>query len=147
MSGPRAHPVALRKLSTKEALSEPHDRRSHWRTPQAATLFMQLRAGSPDGEERRTIKCESADLSRGGLRIVVGSAISVGAPIEAWIKIQGAPGNFYLTGTVRWCNVESPDRTEIGVALRDAPGTDYKLWRRMSFSAVPLSLVEEILAD
>lgn len=130
----RSRSVALTKLTTREALSAPHDRRSHWRAQRTETLFMQLRVRVPGGEERRTLRCESADLSRGGLRIAVATAVPVGSLIEAWIKVQGEPRNFYLVGQVRWCTAQD-EGVEIGVALKDAPGTDYKGWRRVNFGA------------
>lgn len=139
----RSESVAtLKRLTIREALSAPHDRRTHWRTLRTETLFMQLRVSVPGGEERRTLRCESADLSRGGLRIAVATEVPVGSLIEAWIKVQGEPSNFYLVGQVRWCTAQAQG-AEIGVALKDAPGTDYKTWRRVNFGAkAALSLVE-----
>ncbi len=121
----------LKRLSTKEALGDPLERRLDGRSSRAETLFMQLRMATV-GDERRTLRCQSADLSRGGMRIQTAAEVPIGALIEAWIKIRGEPNNFYLVGEVRWCTA-NPLGAEVGIALNDAPGTDYKGWRRLDF--------------
>lgn len=122
----------LTKLSTREALGDPLERRLNSRCSRAETLFMQLRMADPASDERRTLRCQSADLSRGGMRIQTTVEVPNGTLIEAWIKIRGEPNNFYLVGEVRWSTANSHG-VEVGIALRDAPGTDYKNWRRLDF--------------
>ena len=89
---------------------------------------MQVSATLSGEQNRRTLKCASADLSRGGLRLTVAEALPVGALLELWIKLAGAHRNYYLVGDVRWCVSGDPDY-EIGVEVKDAPATDCKTWR------------------
>jgi hypothetical protein len=120
----------LKRLSTQEALESPHDRRHALRTPRKEDLFVQLSATHSGAPDRRTLKCESADLSHGGLRLAVNEALPAGALLELWIKLRGARRNYYLVGDVRWC-VEGAHGFDVGVGVKDAPATDYKTWRRL----------------
>ena len=130
------NPQRLKRFSAAEALHAERERRAHARSHRHETLFVQAAIAREDGEVRQTLRCQSADLSRGGLRITLAAAIDPGTVLEVWIKVPDAGRNFYLVGTVRWCECVAGNAL-IGVAVRDAPGTDYKLWRRMNFGVVP----------
>lgn len=137
MLSPPSH-SSLKRLTTLEALQSPGERRSHARHTRQETLFVQV-AIKRDGDElRQTLRCQSADLSRGGLRLNLEVALETGTLLELWLKIPEAGHNFYLVGNVRWCDLVKGG-TQLGVAVRDAPGTDYKRWRRMNFGLVPFS--------
>ena len=120
----------LKRLNLQEALAAKHDRRSVLRIGRKERLFVQLSATASGEQNRRTLKCASADLSRGGLRLTVAEALPVGALLELWIKLAGARRNYYLVGDVRWCVPADPDY-EIGVEVKEAPATDFKTWRRL----------------
>lgn len=129
----------LKKLSTKEALGQPVDpnnRRAEPRATRTETLFVQVRSVASAGDERSTLRCESADLSRGGIRIQVSIEIPKDELLEIWIKVQGQPRNFYLAGRACWC-APNARGAELGIKLHDAPGTDYKAWRRHKLRAKP----------
>lgn len=123
---------SLKRLSTQEALVSKQDRRGHLRTSRQEHLFVQLNSTFSDDQDRRILKCASADLSRGGLRLTVPQALPVGALLELWIRLISARRNYYLVGDVRWC-VAVQASYEIGVSLKDAPATDCKTWRRLCF--------------
>ena len=129
---PTAAKRPVRRLSTLEALNARPDRRNHLRTLRQERLFVQLGIDAATGE-RRTLKCDSADLSRGGLRVGLSEALPPGAALEVWIRLVSARRNFYLCGEVRWCVRKSPG-FEIGVHVREAPATDYRMWRRLRFA-------------
>lgn len=125
-------PKTLKRLSTQEALHSRHDRRDHLRTTRKDELFVQLSATLSGEQDRRTLKCESADLSCGGLRLAVSEAFPAGSLLELWIKLAGARRNYYLVGDVHWC-VAAAGGYEVGVGVKDAPATDYRIWRRLCF--------------
>ena len=128
------HAPQVISMTTREVLTNPHERRSSRRSRRAETLFVQLAAIIEGETQRRTLKCESADLSRGGLRIQVAETLPVGNSVEVWIKVTDSPQTFYLVGSVRWC--EPTDHgAEVGIAVTDGPATDFKAWRRMNFAA------------
>jgi len=129
---PKAAKRPVRRLSTLEALNARPDRRNHLRTRRQARLFVQLGTDAATGE-RRTLQCDSADLSRGGLRVALREALPPGATLEVWIRLVSARRNFYLCGEVRWCMQKSPG-FEIGLHVRDAPATDYRTWQRLRFA-------------
>ena len=95
------HAPQVISLTTREVLTNPHERRSSRRSRRAETLFVQLAAIIEGETQRRTLKCESADLSRGGLRIQVAEPLPVGNLVEVWIKVTDSPQTFYLVGSVR----------------------------------------------
>ncbi len=123
---------SLTRLNFQEALTAKHERRGHLRTGRKESLFLQLSATFSGEQDRRTLKCASADLSRGGLRLTVTEELPIGALLEIWIKLTSARRNYYLVGDVRWC-VPAHDEYEIGVVVKDAPATDIKSWRRLCF--------------
>jgi len=120
-------------FKTGETVSNPRERRGSRRFDRRETLFVQLAAAANSEAERHTLKCQSVDLSRTGLRVTLLEALAVGTFIEAWIKISGATHTFYLVGHVRWCEI-MPQGVEVGIALSDGPGTDFKTWRRTNFA-------------
>ncbi len=122
----------LRRLNLQEALTAKHDRRGYLRTGRKESLFVQLSATLSGEQDRRTLKCTSADLSGGGLRLTVTEELPIGALLELWIKLASARRNYYLVGDVRWCIPAHADY-EIGVVVKDAPATDIKTWRRLCF--------------
>jgi PilZ domain len=129
----------LKKLSAKAALggpADPKDRRTDARAHRSERLFVQMRVVQAAGIERVTVRCDTADLSRSGLRVQVPTEIPSDAILEIWIKVQGQPNNFYLVGRVRWCTPNAQG-AEIGILLQDGPGTDYKAWRRAKLAAKP----------
>ncbi len=121
---------SLHRLSTSEALLAPLDRRVHLRALRADRLFVQTRAA--ETAARRTLKCVTADVSRGGLQLAVDEYLAKGEIVELWLNLTGAKRNYYLLGTVRWCRAED-DRFRLGIRLQDAPGTDFKAWRKLCF--------------
>ena len=134
---------ALKRLTTLEALQSPGERRSHARHSRQETLFVQVAIRRDGDEQRQTLRCQSADLSRGGLRLNLEVTLETGTMLELWLKVPEAGHNFYLVGNVRWCDYVT-DGVQLGVAVCDAPGTDYKLWRRMNFGVVPFSKLRQV---
>ena len=128
------HAPQVISMTTREVLTNPHERRSSRRSRRAETLFVQLAAIIEGETQRRTLKCESADLSRGGLRIQVAETLPVGNSVEVWIKVTDSPQTFYLVGSVRWC-APTDHGAEVGIAVTDGPATDFKAWRRTNFAA------------
>lgn len=123
----------IRKLTTAEALRARHERRAHLRTTRRERLFVQLGPSPDDPANRLTLKCHSADLSRGGLRVRLSEAVPVGAELELWVRVASTRRNFYLTGDVRWC-VADGERHEVGIRVTDGPGTDVRAWRKLCFT-------------
>ena len=128
------HAPQVISMTTREVLTNPQERRSSRRSRRAETLFVQLAAIIEGETQRRTLKCESADLSLGGLRIQVAETLPVGNSVEVWIKLTDSPQTFYLVGSVRWC-APTDHGAEVGIAVTDGPATDFKAWRRMNFAA------------
>ena len=104
------------------------ERRQHQRIARDEVLFVQAELRDDNGPTRSTLRCHSADLSPGGLRLHLTDPLPVGTELELWIRIPGAARNYYLAGTVRWCR-EGDHDAELGVAVHPAPSTDDAAWR------------------
>lgn len=122
----------VKRLSTRQALQAGHDRRSQFRLARREHLFVQLSATLTGEQTRRTLKCRSADLSRGGLRLALSEALPPGALLEIWIRLANMRRNYYLVGDVRWC-AASRRGYQVGVRVKNGPATDYRIWRRLCF--------------
>ena len=107
------------------------ERRQHPRIARDEVLFVQAELRAEDGANRTTLRCHSADLSPGGLRLHLMDPLPVGTELELWIRIPGAARNYYLAGTVRWCRAGEHD-AELGVAVHAAPSTDDAAWREFT---------------
>jgi len=118
---------ALQRLSTSDALVAPLDRRVHLRALRSERLLVQTRDVA-----RRTLKCHTADVSPGGLQLVVSHYMAKGTILELWIKLTGAKRNHYLLATVRWCGADEGG-FRLGVRVQDGPATDFKAWRKLCF--------------
>ena len=65
-------------------------------------------------QNRRTLKCASADLSRGGLRLTVAEALPVGALLELWIKLAGACRGILTTKSESRSKMHPPPIVRLG---------------------------------
>lgn len=124
---------SLKRLSIQRVLDAPQNRRQHLRTRRQERVFVQLSATLSDEHNRRTSRCASVDLSRGGLRLMVPEELRLGALLELWIRLASERCNYYLVGNVRWC-VPADTGYEIGLGVTEAPATDGRIWRRLCFS-------------
>lgn len=124
--------LPLVKLSTPEALALAPERRRAWRTRRRAPAFVQVPETS---DAARTFKCSAADVSRGGLRLSLDAPLAPGDCVEVWLRLTGASHTSYLAAEVRWCEAGAAG-FDVGVAIREAPGTDYQAWRRTSFAGL-----------
>lgn len=115
------------------AAADAAERRVDPRVGRDEVLFVQAAVPGTGSGERRTIRCRSADLSSGGLRVRIEDGLPVGTSVELWIKLPERERSCYLLGTVCWC---APVQTgaEIGVEVQAGPGTDFEYWRAMTFT-------------
>jgi hypothetical protein len=120
-------PTPLVRLCTRDASSVRSERRQHVRQSRRKTLFVQL----VTGDSRVTVKGVTADLSRGGLKLLLDVPPARGTRLELWPRLAGAPHPYYLAATVQWCSTPS-EPGAAGVDVQAAPGTDYAAWRTLS---------------
>ncbi len=102
------------------------ERRRTPRLPRHETLFAQVDIAADGGGTRRTVRCLSADLSGGGLRLRTDEAMTPGATTDLWVRLESLGRNFLLRGRVRWVDAS---QGEAGIAVIWAEGTDYWEWQ------------------
>ena len=110
---------------SNERRREPRMEREEW-------LFIkQVFSGNPEYGQA-ILRARTADLSGGGLRLIASREIPVGSRLELWLELRGRKSKFLLVSEVCWCEqAEGAETWSLGVALKDAPGSDWSLWRLM----------------
>ncbi len=109
-------------------------RRNHPRLPVTGTTFIELlsaRAG--ENESAKMITCNTVDVSRNGLQVILSEELTVGAILQIGVDLPNAPGTLYLAGEVRWC-LPSNDALHpwlAGFQILNAEDTDIKTWAAM----------------
>jgi hypothetical protein len=110
----------------------PGERRREPRLEREERLFVkQVSSGNPEYGQS-ILKARTADLSAGGLRLIASREIPVGTRLELWLELSGRRAKFFLASDVCWCEQAEDDETwSLGVALKEAPGSDWSQWQLM----------------
>ena len=106
------------------------DRRQHERVSVGKAIFVEVVKGRGRSEaHNEIIRCETLDISNGGLRIWVatpisaGSTLNIAAPTDDWAE------SLELVGEAMWVK-EAGDRDGywVGLALKDSSREDMEKW-------------------
>ncbi len=109
-------------------------RRKHLRLPIESTAFIELlspRLGQ--SESGRMLTCQTINVSRRGLQVIVSEELTVGAILQIGVDLPGADGTLYLAGEVRWC-LPSNDAQQpwmAGFQILNADDSDITRWVTM----------------
>lgn len=106
------------------------DRRREYRLLNPATVFVELRAASPDGAEpAEVVACAGLDLSASGLQLHLDRPLPPGRILR--LGANPGPGSdvLYVVGEVRWSRPEAGGHVA-GVALFESEDTDIVAWKR-----------------
>ena len=82
----------------------PEQERKHLRLPVESMTFIELvspRMGQT--ESGRLVTCNSLNVSRGGLQVVLEEEITVGAFLQIGVVLPGTEDTLYFVGEVHWC--------------------------------------------
>lgn len=106
------------------------DRRRHERVNVEKAIFIEVVSrGSRSESDNRIIRCETLDISVGGLRLWVpelvaqGSTLNIAAPMNDWSE------SLELVGEAMW--VKEAEDTQgywVGLELRDSSREDMEKW-------------------
>jgi len=111
------------------------DRRTSHRRDQQEVLSLTIISTSQNPELLgKKFSGSTVDISRSGLRIKLESALPTDSTINMSIALKNDPGEFFLTGKVRWCReINSEEVYQAGVVLdgRINTETDYNRWREI----------------
>lgn len=109
----------------------PEQRRKHLRLDIESTTFIELlspRLG--EAESGRMIKCQSLNVSRGGMQVILAEEIAVGDILQIGVDLPGAEDTLYLAAEVRWCLPSKNEQNPwiAGLQILDADGSDIERW-------------------
>tara|TARA_R110000823_G_scaffold119998_6_gene244320 strand:+ start:16517 stop:16876 length:360 start_codon:yes stop_codon:yes gene_type:complete len=108
------------------------EQRRHLRLPLESRTFIEL--VSPQLGTRgtgRLVTCQTLNISRGGLQVALGDAVTVGAILQISVELPTEEQPLYLAGEVRWCRYNDLDaelRWLAGFKLLNAESTDIGRW-------------------
>lgn len=112
-----------------------NNRRNSTRHDQQEVLSLTIISSSLNPELLgKTINASTVDISATGLRIKLDSILPADSTINMSIELKDDPGEFFLTGKVRWCReIKEEDIYQAGIVLHGIinTGTDYKRWREL----------------
>lgn len=106
------------------------ERRQHPRIRVELAIYVEVvRRGSRTEADNQIIRCETLDVSVGGLKIWVpepipqGATLNIAAPMEDWKE------NLELVGEAMWVG-EAEDKNGywVGLALKDSSMEDMQKW-------------------
>lgn len=80
----------------------------------------------------RTFLSSSADISRGGLRVLLDEVLPVGARVSLWVRRIDRSGTVVLAGEVRWVKPsKSEGPAQVGIHVLPGPDGTMIAWKNM----------------
>jgi hypothetical protein len=112
-----------------------NNRRTSTRRDQQEVLSLTIISTSLNPELLgKKLNGSTVDISATGLRIKLDCALPADSTINMSIMLKNDPGEFFLTGKVRWCReIKTEDLFQAGIVLNGIINTetDYKRWREI----------------
>lgn len=113
-----------------------HERREHKRFEVVQAIFIEVvRRRSRSESENTIIRCETADVSVGGLKIYVQQPIAQGSRLNIAVPLNNGKENLELVGEAMW--IKPADGVEgywVGLELRDSNRDNMEKWFRVVHS-------------
>ena len=119
------------------------DRRKHQRIEVAQAIFIEVVNRKSRSESDNTIiRCETVDVSVGGLKIYVSKSIPMGSRLNIAVPMDDWKENLELVGEAVWVKPAEGEGQEgywIGLELRDSNRDNMEKWFRVvhSLSSTP----------
>jgi hypothetical protein len=106
------------------------DRRKHERISVGTVIYIEVvKRGSRSESDNTIIRCETVDISVGGLRIWVPEPIAPGSIINLAVPMEGWKENLELVAAAMWLKpVEDPAGFWVGLELEDSSREDMHKW-------------------
>lgn len=109
----------------------PEQKRNHLRFPLETRTFIELVSPlADDSEPGKLATCETLDISRGGLQVLLEEEVPVGAILQIGVDLPGSEDTLYLAGEVRWCLQTRGKQYPwaIGFQILNSAGSDIERW-------------------
>ena len=111
-------------------MSDEHHRQ-HLRLPTESRVFIELESPPPGSiGPGKVARCETLEVSRGGLRVRLGESVTVGAILQIGVELPGEDEPFYLVAQARWRkrDEEHPGHWIAGFEILHSMGSDIEQW-------------------
>ena len=107
------------------------EKRKHLRLPVQSKIFIELVSPDPDNPQSgQIVSCQTLDVSRGGLQVVLEQELTVGAILQIGVELPDSQETLYLAGEVRWCRklARAGNQWAAGFQLLNAGSPDFISW-------------------
>ena len=125
--------------------SDTSDRRRHPRFTVGPAIYIEVvERGGRSGVDNTVIRCETLDVSVGGLRIAVPIAIPQGAMLNIAVPTEDWKDNLELVGKAMWVKEAGKEQGFwVGLELQDSSREDMARWfevvQKLKVRPVPTS--------
>lgn len=115
------------------------DRRQHDRIDVVQAIFIEVVGrGSRRESDNPILRCETVDISVGGLKIFVPEEITAGSHLNLAVPMDDWKQNLELQGEAMWCRpAEGREGYWVGLQLWDASREEMERWCRTVHSLAP----------
>lgn len=109
------------------------DRRMHERVDVVQAIFIEVVSkGSRSETDNAVIRCETVDVSVGGLKILVPEEIATGSRLNLAVPMNDWKENLELVGEAMWIRpAEGKPGFWVGLELKDSSREDMEKWCRV----------------
>jgi hypothetical protein len=107
------------------------EKRKHLRLALHSKTFIELVSPDPEDPDSGEIaSCQTMDVSRGGLQVVLDRELTVGAILQIGIDLPDWEETLYLAGEVRWCRPlpAAQGQWSAGFQLLNTGNPDFMAW-------------------
>ena len=110
------------------------DRRRYERIEVVQAIFIEVVArGSRSEADNSIIRCETVDISIGGLKLLVPSQIVTGSQLNLAVPMDDWKENLELVGEAMWCRpAEGKPGYWVGLELKDSSREDMEKWCKVA---------------
>ncbi|MFT7285932.1 MAG: hypothetical protein ACI87W_000035 [Halieaceae bacterium] len=107
-------------------------KRHFLRLPVESRVFIEIESPPPGSlGPGKVARCETLEVSQGGLRVRLGQSVTVGAILQVGVELPGKDEPFYLVSQVRWRMQDktTPGTWIAGFEILNALGSDIDQWK------------------
>ncbi len=115
------------------------DRRQYERIEVVQAIFIEVVSrGSRKESDNAILRCETVDISVGGLKLFVPDEIASGTRLNLAVPMEGWTENLELEGQAKWSR-PADDRPGywVGLELMDSSREDMERWFKVVHSLAP----------
>ncbi|PLW67298.1 PilZ domain-containing protein [Pseudohalioglobus lutimaris] len=115
------------------------DRRQYERIEVVQAIFIEVVGrGSRKESDNPILRCETVDISVGGLKVFVPEKIAAGSQLNLAVPMDDWKENLELRGEAKWSRpADGRAGYWVGLELMDASREDMERWCRIAHSLAP----------